>query len=161
MSSVSAGSGVTLVVTSAASVLATVAVLATWARVRYARSFPFFRCRLRPPPRRRRRRRGRARWRLRRTWATWAGDVLLVRSGALRLWLTPLPVGVPREVTVVALERREVRGLGRRPVALRFTLPGGRELEIAVAADSVDQLVGPFLTAALAGLPEARRERGG
>jgi hypothetical protein len=147
-------SGVTLLVASAVSVAATVAVLTIWARIRYARDLPLFRCRLGPP--RRRRRRSRARWCLRRTWATWVGDVVLVRSGTLRLWLRPLPVGVAREVTVEALGRRDVRGLGPRPVALRFALDGGRELEIAVAADDVDQLVGPFLTAALAGLPEAR-----
>jgi hypothetical protein len=155
----SPGSGVALVVASAVSVLATVAVLATWARLRYARSLSFFRCRLGPPPRRRRR--SRARWCRRRTWATWVGDVLMVRSGALRLWLTPFTVGVPREVSVEALERGEMRGLGRRPVALRFTLRGGGELEIAVGAQDESQLVGPFLTAALSGLPEARRERGG
>jgi hypothetical protein len=55
----------------------------------------------------------------------------MVRSGALRLWLTPLPVGVPREVTVRSHEKDEVRGLGRH------------------------------LTAALAELPQAPRERGG
>jgi hypothetical protein len=136
----------------------TIAVLTVWGRVRDARRLPSFRCRLGPAISRRGRR---ARWRLRRTRATWVGDVLMVRSGPLRLWLTPLPVGVLREVTVEALERGEVRGLGRRPAALRFTLRGGGEVEIAVAAQDVDSLVGPFLTATLAGLPEARREPGG
>jgi hypothetical protein len=152
-------SGVTLLVACAVSALATLVVLTTWARVRYARRLPFFRCRLGPPTRRWGR--GRARWCLRRTWATWVGDVLMVRSGALRLWLTPLPVGVPREVTVAALEPGQVRGLGRRAVALRFTLGGAGDVEIAVAAESVDRLVGPFLTAALSVAPDAPRERGG
>jgi hypothetical protein len=141
------------------SVLLTVAVLTVWARVRYARRLPSFRCRLGPPAFGRRRRR--ARWCLRRSRATWVGDVLLVRSGALRLWLTPLPVGVARDVAVTALEAGEVRGLGPRPVALRFTVDGARELEIAVAAENADLLVGPFVTAALSGLPDAPRERGG
>jgi hypothetical protein len=87
--------------------------------------------------------------------------VLLVRSGALRLWLTPLPVGVARDVTVQALGPGEVRGLGPHPVALRLTLRDAGELEIAVDAESADRLVGPFLTAALSGLPGAPRERGG
>ena len=152
-------SAVAVLVASGLSVLATVAVLTTWVRVRYARRLPFFRCRIGPPPRRRRR--GDARWCRRRTWGTWVGDVLMVRSGPLRLWLTPLRVGVLREVTVETLGRGEVRGLGRRPAALRFSLRGGGEVEVAVAAEDVDSLVGPFLTATLAGLPEARREHGG
>jgi hypothetical protein len=87
--------------------------------------------------------------------------VLLLRSGVLRLWLTPLAAGVARNVTLTALEREEVRGLGPRPVALRFVLPDAGEVEIAVAAESAEQLVGPFLAAAaLPGLPEARREHG-
>jgi hypothetical protein len=149
-----------LLVGSAVSVLVTVAALTTWGKVRYTRRLPSFRCRVGPSTGRWRRRGRRARWRLRRSWAAWVGDVLLVRSGALRLWLTPLPVGVARDVTVRALGPGEVRGLGRRPVALRFTLDEEGELEIAVAAESADELVGPFLTAALAGLPRAPRERG-
>jgi hypothetical protein len=147
-----------LLVTAAVSVLATVAALALWGRLHYARHLSLFRCRVGPPTGRRR---ARARWRLRRTWATWIGDELVVRSGALRLWLTPLAVGVPLGVTVEALEPGEVRGLGKDAVALRFALRGGGALEIAVGAGSADRLVGPFLTAALPGLSEERRERGG
>jgi hypothetical protein len=158
MSSVIAATGAALVV-SAVSVLVTIGVLTVWGRVRYGRLLPSVRCRLGPPVTGRRR--GRARWCLRRSRAAWVGDVLLVRSGALRLWLTPLPVGVARDVSVRALEPGEVRGLGRHPVALRFTVPDAGELEVAVAAEHADLLVGPFLTAALTGLPDARRERGG
>jgi hypothetical protein len=150
---------VAVLVASGLSVLATVAVLTTWVRVRYARRLPFFRCRIGPPPRPLRR--GEARWCRRRTWATWVGDVLMIRSGPFRLWLTPLRVEVLREVTVEILDRGEVRGLGRRPAAMRFALPSGGDVEVAVAAKDVDRLVGPFLTAALAGLPEARHEPGG
>jgi hypothetical protein len=42
-----------------------------------------------------------------------------------------------------------------------LTLRDEGELEIAVAAENADGLVGPFLTAALSGLPDAPRERGG
>ncbi|MGK5113944.1 MULTISPECIES: hypothetical protein [unclassified Geodermatophilus] len=158
MSPVLAASGVTVLIGSAASVLLTLAVLTVWGRVRYARRLPSFPCRVGPPAAGWRR--DRARWRLRRTRATWVGDVLLIRAGALRLWLDPLPVGVAGDVTVRALEPGEVRGLGAHPVALRFTLRDAGELEIAVGADSADRLVGPFLTAALSRLPDAPRERG-
>jgi hypothetical protein len=157
MSPALAVTGAALLVGSA--VLGTLAVLAVWARVRYARSLPSFRCRLGPPASRWRPVRGR--WCLRRSWAAWVDDVLLVRSGALRLWLTPLSVGVAEDVRLQALGPGEVRGLGPRPVALQVTVRGGGELEIAVAAESADRLVGPFLTAALSGLPDAPRERGG
>ena len=134
----------------------TVVVLAVWGRIHYARELPSFRCRVGPPSSRR----SDARWCLRRTRAAWVDDVLLLRSGVLRLWLTPLAVGVAREVTVQALEPGEVRGLGRRPVALRFTAHDGCEVEVAAAHEDSGRLVGPFLTAALSGLPEAPRERG-
>ena len=49
--------------------------------------------------------------------------MLLVRSGVLRLWLTPLSVGVAGDVKLQALGPGEVRGLGPRPVALRLTVP--------------------------------------
>jgi hypothetical protein len=157
MSTALAVTGAALLVGSA--VLGTLAVLAVRARVRYARSALFFRCRLGPPPSRRRARR--ARWRLRRSWAGWVDDVLVVRSGAWRLWLTPLSVGVAGDVKLQALGPGEARGLGPRPVALQLTVRGAGELEIAVSAEDADLLVGPFLTAALSGLPGAPRGRGG
>jgi hypothetical protein len=140
-------------------VLGTLAVLAVWARVHYAHSALFFRCRLGPPPSRRRSRR--ARWYRRRSWAAWVDDVLVVRSGPLRLWLTPLSVGVAGDVRLQALRRGEARGLGPHPVALQVTVRGAGELEIAVSAEDADLLVGPFLTAALSGLPGSPRGRGG
>src|SRR3954452_11123444 len=85
---------------------ATVAVVAVWARLHYARRLTSFRCRVGPPAARWRRRR--ARWRVRRTRASWVDDVLLLRSGALRLWLTPFAVGVAREVSVQELGPGEV-----------------------------------------------------
>jgi hypothetical protein len=135
----------------------TVLVLAVWGRIHYARELPSFRCRVGPPASSRR---SNARWCLRRTHAAWVDDVLLLRSGVLRLWLTPLAVEVAREVTVAALEPGEVRRLGQHPVALRFTAHDGREVEVAAAHEAADRLVGPFLTTALSGLPEAPHERG-
>jgi hypothetical protein len=152
MSPVAAAAGAGVL---AGTVLA-VAVLAAWARAHYARRLPSFRCRIGPAGGRRR-----GRWRVRRSWAIWVGDVLLVRSGAFRQWLTPLHAGVAPDATIRVLGRGEVRGLGRHPVALRLTLPDAGELELAVAAENADLLVGPFLTAALSGVPDAPRERGG
>src|SRR5512143_750235 len=97
MSSASTSTGV-VVLAAVIAGLATTGVLTLWASVHYARRLPSFRCRLGPPGIRWRRRR--ARWRLRRSRATWIDGVLLVRSGALRLWLTPLPIGVAQDVTV-------------------------------------------------------------
>ena len=135
----------------------TVVVLAVWGRIRYARQLRSFRCRVGPSASSRR---YHARWCRRRTRAAWVDDVLLLQSGVLRLWLTPFAVGVARKVTVQALEPGEVRGLGRHPVALRFTTHDRCEVEVAVAHQDAGLLVGPFLTAAMSGLPEAPRERG-
>ena len=138
----------------AATVLAVVLRGLVW----YARQLPSFRCRVGPPTSGWRRHR--ARWSLCRTRAAWVDDVLLLRTGVLRLWLDPVSVGVARDVMVRTLEPGEVRGLGARPVALRFTLRYAGELEVAVAAEDAGRLVGPFLTAALSDLPDAPRECG-
>jgi hypothetical protein len=86
--------------------------------------------------------------------------VLLVRSGALRLWLTPLSVSAADDVAVRALPPGEARGLGLHPVVPSFTGPTGGHCEVAAAAESAERLVGPFLAATLAGLPGAHNERG-
>jgi hypothetical protein len=150
-------SGVLVALGAVVLVATTAVVLAVWGRIRYARELPSFRCRVSPPAASRR---SAARWCLRRTRGAWVDDVLLLRSGLLRLWLTPLAVGVAREATVQALEPGEVRGLGRRPVALRFTAHDGCDMEVATAHEDAGRLVGPFLTAALSGLPQAPHERG-
>ncbi|MGY1745472.1 hypothetical protein [Blastococcus sp. SYSU D00695] len=134
---------------------ATTVVLMVWGRLRYARRLPSFRCRVGSagPP-------GSRRWSRRLTRAAWAGDVLLIRSGLLRLWLTPVPAGVAEDSTVRRLQPDEVRGLGLHPVVLRICGPDGRPWEVAVARQDADRLIGPFLTTALSGLPRAPRERG-
>jgi hypothetical protein len=133
-------------------------VLSLWARVRYARRLPSFRCRIGPPTVFWRR--NRVRWRMGRPRATWVNDVLLIRSGVPRLWVTPVVAGVARGVTVQPLGSAEVRGLGCRPVSLRLTTEDGGQLEVAVAEQNAGRLVGPFLTAGMSGLPRAPHERG-
>ena len=66
-----------------------------------------------------------------------------------------------RQETVRRLAAGSVSGLGRRPVALRFVVHGGEELEIAVAGESTDMLIGPYLTTAMSVLPVAPRDPGG
>jgi ABC-type Fe3+ transport system permease subunit len=144
-----------------AAVALTAAVLTTAAvvgRVRFARDRRSFRCRVRRtwpggdqrPPR----------WRWFATHAMWAQDVLLMRAGFLRLGLTALVVCPARDAKVEPLLGADVRRLGRHPMSLRLTLADGGAMEIAVAEDHRTDLVGPFLAAALPGLPRAPREKG-
>ena len=146
------------VVWAAAGAVAAVVAVSVWARVRYARRLTIFRCRIGPPVIRLRRR---ARWRMGRRRAAWAGTVLLVSSGVLRLFLTPVVTGLPRTATVRPLEMGEARGLGIHPVSVRLTTDAGGPLEIAVPRASADEVVGPFLAAALPGLPPAPLDPGG
>jgi hypothetical protein len=137
-------------------VVVLLAGLSAWSRLRFARTLPSFRCRIGPPTGHRRRRR--ARWRLRRTRAAWVNDVLLVQSGVLRLWVTPVAPVIPLDAAVRPLRPGAARGLGRRPVVLRVTAPDGGELEVAAREVDAARLAGPFLTAMLPGLPKAPRD---
>jgi hypothetical protein len=137
----------------------TVTLLVLGARVRRrCADLTFFRCRVGPPASGRRR--GRARWCPRRTRAAWVDDVLVVRSGALRLWLVPVSLSAARDVRVRALPATEARGLGPNPVVLSFDRPAGPRFEIAAAAEYADRLVGPFLAAPLWLAPGPVDERG-
>jgi hypothetical protein len=127
-------------------------------RVRFARQPGAFRCRLGTPscP-------GEStgtRWRRRRTRARWVSDVLIVQSGLLRLGVAALPAHVAAHTSVRVLSHLEVRGLGRRPAALLLVLEDRTRLEVAVAGANRSLLVGPYLAAALSGLPRATREHG-
>lgn len=130
----------------AAGAVAALVAVSTWARVSYARRLTVFRCRVGPPVVRWRRG---ARWRSGRRRAAWAGDVLLVSTGPLRLFLTPVASGLPLTASVQPLEPTRARGLGLHPVSMRLPTRGGRYLEVAVPQAYADELVGPFLTAAL------------
>jgi hypothetical protein len=132
--------------------------LSVSSRVRFARQPGAFRCRLGTPSSP-----GRAtgtRWRRRRTRARWVSDVLVVQSGVLRLAAATLPAHVAARTSVRMVSPLEVRGLGRRPAALLLVLEDQTRLEVAVAEDSRLLVVGPYLAAALSGLPRATREHG-
>ena len=137
--------------------VAPVLVLAVEARLRFTRRLSSFRCRVGRVGPVSRRRPG-PRWRLLGTRAAWARDVLLVRSGPLHVGITPIAVAVPRTATVRRLGAGEVRGLGDRPVSLRFTTDEGSALEIAVAGVRLAELVGPFVTVLLPDPPPAPRD---
>ena len=55
---------------------------------------------------------------------------------------------------------RAVRGLGPRTVALRLTERTAARLRVATSVADRTALVGPFLAAALPGLPRAPRDHG-
>jgi hypothetical protein len=133
---------------------ATLVVLSVRARFRFRRLPGSFRCRLGPGSRRRR---APSAWRIRRTRAVWARDVLLVQSGALRLGITPVCASVARHAAVEELEPFTTRGLGLHAVALTLTADDGRSVVVATAGRDRTTLAGPFLAAALPGLPRAPR----
>jgi ABC-type Fe3+ transport system permease subunit len=136
---------------------AVLGILAAVGHSRFTRDPRSFRCRVRRTwP-------GHAqwpRWRWFATHAMWAQDVLLIRAGFLRLGLTALVVCPARDAKVEPLPGADVRRLGRHPMSLRLRLADGGAMEIAVAEDRRTDLVGPFLTAAIPGLPRAPREKG-
>ena len=141
----------------AATCAGTLAVLSALSRWRFGRLRGTFRCRLGPPSRWRRHR---SAWRIRRTRAVWVDDVLLLQSGLLRLGVTPVCPELGREVSVEPLDSFEVRGLGPHAVALRMTTGDGRRLVVATSVADRTALVGPFLAAAVPGLPRAPRDHG-
>lgn len=133
----------------------TLAVLSQLSRLRFGRLPGVFRCRLGPPSGWRRHR---ALWRLRRTRAVWLHDVLVIQSGCLRLGLTVVCPTISRGASVETLAPSEVRGLGLHAVALALTAEDGRRFVVATSVLDRSALVGPFLTAAVAGLPRAPRD---
>jgi len=132
----------------------TLAVLSGSSRRRFGRLPGAFRCRLGPPAGWRHR----SVWRLRRTRAVWLHDVLVIQSGFLRLGMTTVLPTISRGACVEALAPTEVRGLGRHAVALALTAQDGRRIVVATSVLDRTALVGPFLTAAVAGLPRAPRD---
>jgi hypothetical protein len=132
------------------------AALSVVSRVRFARLPESFRCRLSAAASLRR---GETRWRRHRTRARWVNDVLLIQDGALRTGVRVLPAWIPPGASVRTVLPDDVRRLGRHPVALRL-MTGEGPVDLAVAESSRLLLVGPFLTAAIPGLPRAPRDHG-
>jgi hypothetical protein len=133
-------------------------MVAMTARIRrsFGRNHGVFRCKLRAP--------GNPSAGLRRSWdraprrAVWVHDVLLVQHGTLRQHVVALHARIPEDV-LHPLPIGEVTGLGSDPQVLALQLDDRRVIEVAVPAEARPLVVGPFLAAAIPGLPEAPAER--
>jgi hypothetical protein len=148
--------GLTVLLGAPLCLLVGVAVEAARVRRSFGRNPDVFRCKLRAP--------GNPSAGLRRRWdraprrAVWVHDVLLVQHGALRQHIVALPARLPDEV-LHPLPIGEVTGLGSDPQVLPLQLDDGRVVEVAVPAEARPLVVGPFLAAAIPGLPKAPAER--
>lgn len=125
-------------------------------RRRFAQSATTFACKVRSPG-------GagsaeRARWPRRPARAAWVHQVLLVQQGLLFPRVVALPVRIPEDVIREAAFT-EVRHLGYRPVVISLRLDDGPLVDVAAAGTDRTLLAGPFLAAAIPGLPRGRRER--
>jgi hypothetical protein len=96
-------------------------------------------------------------WRHGPAHARWVHDVLLVRRGLLGQRVMAMPVRIPDDVIRPAV-KGEVRGLGPEPLVLGLKLDGGELVEVAAPVEARTRLVGPFLAAAIPGLPAAAAE---
>lgn len=128
------------------------------ARIRFARTSdagePAFRCKVRYPgyldePL--------LRWPARRTRARWRHDVLLVQRGLFVPRTAALAVHAPHR-HIRRTCRLEVRGLGPDPMVYTLELDDRRTVEVAAGSADLTALAGPFLAAAIPGLPHPPRE---
>jgi hypothetical protein len=87
-------------------------------------------------------------------WATWAGDVLKVRRGPLFDRVLVLRATVA-DGGIYRLPVREAQRCGPRPVAVCLRICDDSQLEVVTAEESRLDLVGPYLVAAIHGLPGA------
>lgn len=130
-----------------------VALTSVVARRRFRARPQAFTCRVRRPRRGRRRWRQWPRWR---TQARWVSDVLVVRS-PLGLTSVPYAARIAPGATLRPVSSTSARRLGPMPWALLLGTGDG-PLDVAVADVDKELVVGPYLTAALTGLPSAPRE---
>ncbi len=131
-------------------------VAARTRRARFCPSATTFPCLVRFTERRRTPERGR--WTRRRWRAAWAHDVLLLQHGRLLPRVTALPVRMPEEALRNAW-RGEVTRLGPDPVVVLLRLEDDSLVEVAAEHAHRHDLVGPFLAAAIPGLPRGPREQ--
>jgi hypothetical protein len=96
-------------------------------------------------------------WRRRRA-GVWVHDVLVVRCGLFGQHAAALPVRIPED-TVRHASPAELRGLGPSPQVVGLRLDGGVLVELATACQTRSLAVGPFLAAAIPGLPPAPTDR--
>jgi hypothetical protein len=141
------------------------ALLGLSIRLRFARTPGAFRCKVRVPRTLRRPHQRLeppagfgTRWGHRRTRAVWVHDVLLVQHGLLGQRVVALPVRTPDEV-IRSAPADVVPGLGPSPQVLRLRLDEGPPVEVATTSEARSLVVGPFMAAAIPGLPTAPADR--
>jgi hypothetical protein len=133
------------------------AVIGFWGRVRFTRDHSSFTCRTARLSSRWWHREG-MRWRWFRARAAWVDSVLVVRKGPVSLRTLTIPVFLPPKARIEEEVPSTVRWLGPCPQSLWIELADGSPFKIAVRSRDRTKLAGPFLAAAIAGLPAARRE---
>jgi hypothetical protein len=99
-----------------------------------------------------------ARWTRRRSRAVWVHDVLVVHGGLFRPRTLAVPARIPEE-PIRYVSDKSIRGLGDTPLVLRLRLDDGDLIDIAANDAHRTLLVGPFLAAAIPGLPRAPTQR--
>jgi len=82
------------------------------------------------------------------------GDVLLVQRGSVRRRCVTLPARVGA-AGVRTSTRRAVRLCGRHPITVELEISDGARVEVAARDSWRSALVGPYLAAAMTGLPPA------
>jgi hypothetical protein len=138
---------------SACLALVTVAV---WNRNRFGRDPGAFVCRAARLTRRGWQRDG-LRWGWLRTRAKWVNDVLVVQCGLLWMRSVTIAVALPKGVQIEAEPPSTVRRLGARPQSLWIDSGDTLPLKIAVREQDRSKLAGPFVAAAMDGLPTPPR----
>jgi len=91
-------------------------------------------------------------------WGVWAHDVLLVHRGLWRPRIAVFRVRFP-DGPMMLMSDVEVTGLGPNPMVFPLRCDDEKQLEVAAAEEDRTLLAGPFLAAAIPGLPKAPRER--
>jgi len=129
------------------------------ARHRFALHEGAFRCRVRVRGCQRCARPGRwrGRWRRLPMWAFWMHDVLLIHSGLFSPRLIVLAVRSP-DGALQPVPAYAVRGFGTAPVLLGLACEDGGVVDVIAASADRTRLTGPFLAAAIPGLPKAPSE---
>lgn len=148
--------GITAIAIGAAAAALLSVALGSWLRT--VRDPTTFRCRVGHFRRHHWRRVDDVRWSRFRTRARWVGDVLLVQVGVLRMRTSATRVVLPPGARITRESAEVVRRLGPRPESLWLETDDGPAFGLAVSRPDRMMLVGPYLAAAIPGLPLAPRE---
>jgi hypothetical protein len=131
-------------------------VVALWNRTRFGKDPAAFVCRAARLSRRGWQRDG-LRWGWLRTRAKWVNDVLIVQSGPLWMRSLTIAVSLPKGAQIETEPPSTVRRLGPRPQSLWIDCSEVMPLKIAVREQDRTKLAGPFVAAAIGGLPSPPR----